>query len=501
MIPLVNWTNAVRKEFSFRVDKQKASNQSVKSLLQELREHRSSYDNNDDILLLMFKEYITAWNKFLDISPVFSLNLRMREEELNNPDCHDMEIIPNRLTEDDDLNASCIRLNGKGKEITYVLHYLGEIQNNFLKKCLPYLRSMDRGTLQCRLQEIKKEDIILYDRVELWEKLARYTRSSLSYGGGGRIECDWERIELKIIELLIDGKKFLQTNIWKLYAVDEFRFKHEMFRKDQTNLFYRVSQIVSQVKSDPSFDHFDDHMVKDKTEVESKLLPAIQALLNILQYQSKSTPINYSDMTLEKFAQLYLDEGVIRIFKEMSERNSNIPRIKLKLIEAFYEMLEDTISTTILGCLHDRFRVELPKTFDKSKITEFASREVGSIVVFESLWCRFIMRYLRDSEQLNPSDSMIYYLRFIRWPNGTDIDELEDKEETIELFSSLQIQHSYEVWVYINNIQAETLRYENEKNRFECFDIPDEEPNKQQQQQAIRTQNKRNNKKRTVGLS
>ena len=111
------------------------------------------------------------------------------------------------------------------------------------------------------------------------------------------------------------------------------------------------------------------------------------------------------------------------------------------------------------------------------------------------------MRYLRDSEQLNPSDSMIYYLRFIRWPNGTDIDELEDKEETIELFSSLQIQHSYEVWVYINNIQAETLRYENEKNRFECFDIPDEEPNKQQQQQAIRTQNKRNNKKRTVGLS
>lgn len=499
MIPLVNWTNAVRKEFSFRVDKQKASNQSVKSLLQEHRSH----DTNDDSLLSLFTDYVTAWNKFLNISPVFSLNFRMREEELNNPDCHDMEIIPKRLTEHDDLNASCIRLNGKGKEVTYILHNLGEIQNNFLKKCLPYLHSLDRGTLQCRLQEIKKEDIILYDREELWEKLARYTRSSLSYGGGGRIECDWERIELKIIELFIDGKKFLQTNIWKLYAVDEFHFKHEMFRKDQTNLFYHVSQIVSQVKSDPSFDHFDDLMVKDKTEVESKLLPAIQALLNILQYQSKSSHINYSDMTFEKFAELYLDEGVIRIFKEMSERNSNIPKIKLKCIEVLYEMLEDTLSTTILGCLHDRFRVELPKTFNKSKITEFALREVGSINVFESLWCRFIMRYLRDSEQLNPTDPMIYYLRFIRWPNGTDIDELEDKEETIELFGSLQIQHSFEVWIYINNIQAETLRYENEKHRFEGFDIQEEEPNKQQQQQQqmVRTQNKRNNKKRTVGLS
>lgn len=502
MIPLVNWTNAVRKEFSFRVDKQKASNQSVKSLLQELRDHRSHDTNDDTSLLPMFKEYVTAWNKFLDISPIFSLNLRMREEELNNPDCHDMEIIPKRLTEDDDLHASCIRLNGKGKEVTYILHNLGEIQNNFLKKCLPYLHSMDHGTLQLRLQEIKKEDIILYDREELWEKLARYTRSSLSYGGGGRIECDWERIELKIIELLIDGKKLLQTNIWKLYAVDEFRFKHEMFRKDQTNLFYRVSQIVSQVKSDPSFDHFDDLIVKDKTEVESKLLPAIQALLNILQYQSKSTLINYSDMTLAKFAQLYLDEGVIRIFNEMSERNSNIPKIKIKCIEAFYEMLEDTISATVLGCLHDRFRVELPTTFNKSKITEFALREVGSIIIFESLWCRFIMRYLRDSEQqLNPMDPMIYYLRFIRWPDGTDIDELEDKEETIELFSAIQIQHSFEIWIYINNIQAEILRHENEKNRFECFDIPDEELNKQQQQQTIRTQHKRNNKKRTVGLS
>jgi len=153
MIPLVNWTNAVRKEFSFRVDKQKASNQSVKSLLQEHRSH----DTNDDSLLLLFKDYVTAWNKFLDISPVFSLNLRMREEELINPDCHDMEIIPKRLTEHDDLNASCIRLNGKGKEVTYILHNLGEIQNDFLKKCLPYLHSLDHGTLQCRSITRNKE--------------------------------------------------------------------------------------------------------------------------------------------------------------------------------------------------------------------------------------------------------------------------------------------------------------------------------------------------------
>jgi len=79
-------------------------------------------------------------------------------------------------------------------------------------------------------------------------------------------------------------------------------------------------------------------------------------------------------------------------------------------------------------------------------------------MAFESLWCRFIMRYLRDSEQLNPTDPMIYYLNFIRWPIGTDIDELEDKQETMDLFGVLQVQHSFEVWVYVNNIQAETLR-------------------------------------------
>jgi len=106
------------------------------------------------------------------------------------------------------------------------------------------------------------------------------------------------------------------------------------------------------------------------------------------------------------------------------------------------------------------------------------------------------MRYLRDSEQLNPTDPMIYYLRFIRWPIGTDIDELEDKQETMDLFGVLQVQHSFEVWVYVNNIQAETLRIEREKNRFECFDVPEVN-----QKQYVRTQNKRNNIKRTVGLS
>jgi len=117
-------------------------------------------------------------------------------------------------------------------------------------------------------------------------------------------------------------------------------------------------------------------------------------------------------------------------------------------------------------------------------------------MAFESLWCRFIMRYLRDSEQLNPTDPMIYYLNFIRWPIGTDIDELEDKQETMDLFGVLQVQHSFEVWVYVNNIQAETLRIEREKNRFECFDVPE-----MNQKQYVRTQNKRNNIKRTVGLS
>lgn len=457
MLPMVRWTNAVRRELSFRIDVHDAQRR-VRDLLQ---------DQNDatdvDFNLSVFKTFKDSWNSFLAASPVVTYNHNMMQEE-RNPDCH--EIIPLMMNEDDNFISSCVRLDGKGREVIYMLHNLGEIQNAFLRDCLPHVPSLERGAQQRRLQEIVSEDIIMYNCEELWAKLARYTRSSLAYGSGGRVECDWERIELKIVEMFVARKTFLQTNIWKARAVDEFRFKHEVFRKDETNLFVCISQIVPQ---DPALPRIDDMAVKNKAKVEYKLLPAVQALLNVLQYQVESP--HFAEMTIMEFATSYLDRGMKQVFEEMIERNSGIPKLKLKYVEAFYELLEDAISDTVLGCLSERFNDPFDDSL-KVKIAQFAEREVGGWIAFEQVWRRFMLRYLRGADQLDPNLPMSLYLSFIRWPQGISLESFEEKEETRDLFNAIQVRHCYQVWRFVDDFIAEMRCKDEDKDYFD-YVFPD----------------------------
>eukprot|EP01036_Dinobryon_divergens_P040059 gene40059-52905_t len=240
-------------------------------------------------------------------------------------------------------------------------------------------------------------------------------------------------------------------------AIQEFRFKHEIFQKDQVNLLHRVNEVIRQEPSVPDIRSIrNDRFVSNQTHVESRLLPAVESILYVLQNQTKRRDL--STQTLMEFVSTYLDHSTHQLFQEYEVNQSPLTHLQLVHIEALYEILEDEISDTILRCIDEKYNIAISANM-KEMISTHLLPKVGGLEAFEGCLRRFIIRYLRGQDAINPALTFDLYVKFIRWPKGIDIIKLiEDDDRLKVVFEQLLIGNSYAVWQYVHELIEEKKR-------------------------------------------
>jgi hypothetical protein len=430
MIPLVEWTNLIRSKFSESITIDEAKTMSIEECF-EHHEPRHQLGKLPRAYKNLSNQFIEAWNDFHKGEPIvdFNRNMRDRHKYSRHRDNSQEIKITKALRSTDKLFSSCARLKDSS-EILYMLHRLGEIQNEFLARVSS---SKNCGFIEKKLQSITAANIISYDRDSIWEILAIYCRTNPEFGQGNSIECDWEKIEQELEFTLLRNKAFLVTDIWALDSISEFRFKNEIFR-EQYRLFDSINDVVPQQDILPNAKQIEQDLVFTEDNFKEKILATLKAMLLVLQHQlrMKITP----DMTIEDFIQrVYLDKSSIVFIRALKEKQSPIVDVKLCNIIALYQLIEDMISDTVLGCLDEKYKQEFRDPNLLKRIIETKLMPIfGSLNELDNRLTRFIVRYIGGSNSEEPSTSLWHVLEYIQWPKDKDIIDICNKDEELQNF-------------------------------------------------------------------
>eukprot|EP01038_Epipyxis_sp_PR26KG_P006688 gene6688-9172_t len=438
MWPLIKWTNSIRKMLNFKLS-QLDVGKSVDSILNEYKDIPSFETFPDE-----FKKFSTAWNHFFE----FTRTIEFNQEII--PDCNVLSKIDSGMNPATSIIFSCVRTEHEGRYVPYMLHVLGELQNKFLFDVLRLSQFEIKGASSRLIQSSSETDIINYNQKEIWKSINRFCRSKLAYGSGREFEFDFSQIEGEIVKLLVRDKPLFITDILKPGNFEIFQFSHEIFQ-DQRGLFERINRLVPQ---EPIADINlirSDKCISREEDVMKKIMPAIEAILYILQQLKPSRGLG--ERTLMEFVIDYLDEGTVRLFEFYCKppRNSIIGKVMIKQIEALYEVLEDTISDTVLGCLDRKYSA--PISEDVRRRILKSAQFIGGEKQLESCIRRFILCYLRGANALDASHDFSLYFDYVRWPKHVDMENPESGK--YDVYGAIFVNQCETVHRYLCNVIAE----------------------------------------------
>lgn len=427
LLPLMKWLTSVRKNLNFEL-----------ALTDVAVSAADARNRNAQLCAKEYEAFEQAWNRFHEVSPI--VNNDRYFDALLLPTCH--QVILKKLTDTDPILHSCARLSGSfGNEAPYMCHVLGEIQNKFLTTVAAARPDYDRTgnakkTRKC-LHDVTEADIILHSSEEMWKTLKRFVRVGLDYGAGMQLECDWEQMELALKARLVDGKAMLLTALLDEGALQIYRYKQELFQ-DQANLFDKLNALIPQASTLPDAGAIImDPALSDVGVVGTKLFPALDNLIFILLKQRKASLC--PQQTLLEFAKAHLDDDVH--WQHLEMRNSALVNITLVHVEALYELMEDVISTDVIGCLHYKFRVDIDTQLMDDVLLHLVPL-AGDIFTLECIMRRFIIRYLRNPDAKNPAEPLYYHLPQMHWPKTIAVEDMVEADpHLLRIVNALCIGH------------------------------------------------------------
>ena len=400
MFPLIEWSNALRTCFNFKLSSTDAA-LTVQSVVNNAQEKMKE-------LTILYKNFEKAWNAFQRRSKTVEINQKIL------PDRKVVTLEP--MNENQSILLSCVRLSHQGRAIPYMLHVLGELQNQFLLDVYSSGYGNREGTLRKGIQSVAASELIHYDRQKVLERMLPFMRAATTYGSGSLIEFDWSRIERVIDRVLLANSVLLNTALTERGAFEEFRFQHDIFKKDERNLFKRINDVVPQDRSALNMKSIRlDKFYRDQGFIASKFLPALEALLFVLQHQKPNPSL--SEYSVIDFANFYLDQSTASVLQDCANSQSPLVSLKLSRVESLYDLLQDQICDTVLGCLDPKYNEAIDDKI-KGVIVKLLVPVVGSMDAIIDSLRRFIVRYLRGTDGISASEPFYLYAEFVRWPAG-----------------------------------------------------------------------------------
>lgn len=429
---LVSWTNSVRRQINMNLTRDDAHKTSHRTLWQ--RNVSSTFDLNED----HFKRFKSAWE---------NLHSCYREDDPSGPIfTHENfpSIVMWELSPETPVICSAVGATDDGLLVSIMMNKLAILHNSFLNAAQSLLASSPssqdpQGEFSSRrishevpLQDASSCHFLEGDMTSVWKQCKKYGRRKLDYGYGHEFEFDFANIQAIFVEAFVAKKA-----IFSRYDVNELvsvHFKNETF-SNHTRMMDTLELLIPQCPLPEGENFKQDPCFRDINEVSNRLIPAVEAALFMLvEANVRRDP----EMLIVDFARTWLDD--INANKlTYYEQRSIVGRLRLKHLEALYELLEDTTGEIVLKHIDDRFGRDMSKPFLVKLVDQTLAYLGNDIKMLLSSWQRFVTRYLRNPNPLPPERKIVDFIEFVRMPAGK---HLMESEEVLSLWRECLIENS-----------------------------------------------------------
>lgn len=300
LLPLVQWTNAVRRAKGMRLSREQAQRMTHADLWEE--EVKVEEDEEEGLTKEAFDRFKAAWNAYRDGVVCGHCQVRGRVQD----ECRCFELW--EMHESLPLLSSCLSCRGdEARAVAVVMADLAGIQNAFLQACGDSLATLagndglGQGWPIVPVQSIKAS--ILVDPAGVWPVLQQYGRTRLGFGSGHDVEYDWDKLQRVVRQVALEGKAVMAAAVEEMAG---FHFLHESF-SGSMGLLLRVDERVAQEPL-PDADALlrRTPLLRDRHEVSARLLPLLESVMYMVA--AGQAPLN-PGMSLRAFADAWLDEA------------------------------------------------------------------------------------------------------------------------------------------------------------------------------------------------
>ena len=284
--------------------------------------------------IFKINEYIPKLNEFIN-SVQYEMNMRYTKEEINNIKIDkkfkkDIEVFNQFIEKNKNIfgqnkkieeNAKIFEIiNLPGSIINSVYTKIIEIYNEFVLK----MNFIDKNIIdKVVIQEAKKNDYYfnyevkdkreltiekkkLEELILLYSKRVRIKDNKINVYDGGKIIYNYEKIEKKLVEQFIFGKK-----LFKLFPENQnqkqktFIYSSEIFEQE-ANIIKEFENIYKQVKiSDDNKQKMENYINARKKIKEENILNLFYELYFLFKYVTQISPSNIKIQNLNDLKQYF----------------------------------------------------------------------------------------------------------------------------------------------------------------------------------------------------
>jgi hypothetical protein len=438
---LVSWTNSMRRQINMNLTREDAHVTSHRTLWQ--RNVSSSFDLNEE----HFTRFKSAWE---------NLHICYREDDPsgpifaheNFPSIHMWELSP-----ETPIICSAVGATDEGLLVSIMMNKLAILHNNFLDAAQSLLASSQSsedsdGELSSRrcshiipLQDASARHFLGGGIGSVWNQCKKYGRRKLNYGHGHEFEFDFANIQVIFVEAFVAKKA-----IFSRYDVNELvgvHFKNETF-SNHTRMMDTLELLIPQCPLPEGENFKQDPYFRDINEVSNRLMPAVEgALFMLVEANVRRDP----EMLIVDFAKTWLDD-VNATKLTYYEQRSIVGRLRLKHLEALYELLEDITGEIVLKHIDERFARDLSKPVLNRLVDQTLVYLGNDTKLLLSSWQRFVTRYLRNPNPLPSDRKIVDFIELVRMPAGKHLMESQD---ILTLWRDCRIENSLTILREIKN--------------------------------------------------
>ncbi|CAG8475156.1 3381_t:CDS:10, partial [Racocetra persica] len=440
LLPIVKFTQILSSRLSNVIERQRARHLTFQQfIVDESKDDESG--TTEEFLNAAFNSFADSWNR---LTP-----------HVKRYQCKEL---PQEMPKIDNKTSIIYGLYEPTDESLYLcatIEFLVQLQNDFLNdiievscgtcQSLKFIEESDvqagRYCLQSiNLENVKSEQIIKYDGIS---DVFIYCQHDLRLGHGREIYYDLYKIEAKLAQELVYGKRLIKSNKDQMH-LNTFIYHKELFSRSMTIL----EEIKLLIRQEPI-------PVDNKPEISENQMELLSALEIIICFL-KQTSGGDCDTLISDYIENWMKLG---LKKERCYKLLRRTRLQLKHIVALYELVEEHVADTLIAakCISSKYKVELDEPIKQiiSEAVYFEQTNSGksakiSADAFLIALKRLIVRYLSINSETIKEDLPLYdYIgdddnSLGCWPDYISMDIIKNKFPTALLTS-----HIYNIYQFV----------------------------------------------------
>jgi hypothetical protein len=431
LLPIVKFVQILNSKLGHYLTREKATDMKFKNFLN---------GKNHEIFNSAFEDFKLGWNTVIHNVERYQCHELLYNKPIINPECQ--------------IVLGLIEQKDEGIFLCAILHYLINLQNNFLLEVMEIppgtcrsLRFLDEATFvwptskgestksdtpngyylqSMRINHARYGNIVNFTWDDEYDQILAYNQRNFAIAKGKDIVYDLAKIEAELANILVFDKVYIETQPESDLYLEAFPYHMEMLQEymrilsDIKNLIPQEPIPIEKMNLLNASGSYNLHV--------SEVLSSLEILLCFV----KRTAIRDGEKPIDDYVKQWIKLSSLIEHPGFSKfLNSDL---RLKHLVALYEFFEEQVANLKINYIHEKYKSPLSGNAEIAIIQsvdfeqQTAAKEKIPAKAFALALKRFMLRFL-ILETRKESDSLYFYLQDSSlnfWPSTIPESHIED---------------------------------------------------------------------------